>query len=461
MSDMVFDENGSPVRVPPHSIEAEQSVIGGLLLDNEAFDKIADVLATADMYRHDHRIILGCITGLIAANKPADVITVYQALSEAGKSEECGGLAYLNALAQNTPSAANIRRYAEIVRDRAVLRRLIAVHEKAIVDCFNPQGKEVSKIVDESEAAILAVREQGASAAGGFEEIGPILTREVERIDAAHNNPNQGDVTGIATGYIDIDRMTAGMQEGELIVICGRPAMGKSALSANIGEFIATALGLPVAVFSLEMPGQQCVGRMIASQGRIDAGKLKTGRLDDEAWSRLTHAVQKMATAPIYIDESGSLTPPEIRARSRRLHRTVGKLGVIIVDHIQLCDGSSGSQNRAQEVSEITRSLKMLAKELGCVVIALSQLNRGLEQRPDKRPRASDLKESGSVEQDADQIWAVYRDEVYSPDTTDRGTAEIIVLKNRSGSTGTVRLAWSGQYTRFDNFIGAQGAYSH
>jgi replicative DNA helicase len=468
MSNMMVDETGERVRVPPQAIEAEQSVLGGLLLDNSAFDSIAGILVGGDFYRHDHRIIFEHIGKLIAATRPADMLTVFEALGASGKADDVGGLAYLNKITQNTPSAANIRRYAEIVRDRAVLRRLIAVHEKAIADCFNPQGKEVSKIVDESEAAILAVREQGATAAGGFEEIGPILAREVARIDAAYDNPNQGDVTGIATGYLDLDKMTAGMQDGELIVICGRPAMGKSSLSTNIGEFVATELGLPVAVFSLEMPGQQCVGRMIASQGRIDAGRIKTGRLEGQSgdgdWPKLTYAMQKLSEAPIYIDESGTLSPLEIRARARRLNRQVSqqgkKLGVIIVDHIQLCDGSSGSQNRAQEVSEITRSLKQLAKELGCVVIALSQLNRGLEQRPDKRPRASDLKESGSVEQDADQIWAVYRDEVYAPDTPDRGTAEIIILKNRSGATGTVRLAWRGQYTRFDNFIGAQGAYS-
>ncbi|RQR31019.1 MULTISPECIES: replicative DNA helicase [unclassified Burkholderia] len=444
------------LKVPPHSVEAEQSVLGGLLLDNAAWDRIADFLSQGDFYRYDHRIIYEHIGRLIASTRPADVVTVYEALVTSGKADDVGGLAYLNALAQNTPSAANIRRYAEIVRDRAVLRRLVSVADEISADAFNPQGKEVRQLLDEAESKVFSIAEEGARGNQGFLEVGPLLTQVVERIDTLYHTANPSDVTGTPTGFVDLDRMTSGMHGGELIIVAGRPSMGKTALSMNIGEYVAVEYGLPVAVFSMEMPGTQLVMRMLGSIGRLDQHRMRTGRLTDEDWPKLTHAVQKMSEAQLFIDETGGLNPMELRSRARRLARQCGKLGLIIVDYLQLMSGSSQGENRATEISEISRSLKSLAKELDVPVIALSQLNRGLEQRPNKRPVMSDLRESGAIEQDADVILFIYRDEVYNPDSPDKGTAEIIIGKQRNGPIGPVRLTFLGQYTKFDNFAGAQ-----
>ncbi|MFP3505005.1 replicative DNA helicase [Burkholderia sp. SIMBA_062] len=447
------------LKVPPHSVEAEQSVLGGLLLDNAAWDRIADFLSQGDFYRYDHRIIYEHIGRLIASTRPADVVTVYEALTTSGKADDVGGLAYLNALAQNTPSAANIRRYAEIVRDRAVLRRLVSVADEISADAFNPQGKEVRQLLDEAESKVFSIAEEGARGNQGFLEIGPLLTQVVERIDTLYHTANPSDVTGTPTGFVDLDRMTSGMHGGELIIVAGRPSMGKTALSMNIGEYVAVEYGLPVAVFSMEMPGTQLVMRMLGSIGRLDQHRMRTGRLTDEDWPKLTHAVQKMSEAQLFIDETGGLNPMELRSRARRLARQCGKLGLIIVDYLQLMSGSSQGENRATEISEISRSLKSLAKELDVPVIALSQLNRGLEQRPNKRPVMSDLRESGAIEQDADVILFIYRDEVYNPDSPDKGTAEIIIGKQRNGPIGPVRLTFLGQFTKFDNFAGAQAFY--
>ncbi|QUN41864.1 replicative DNA helicase [Burkholderia cenocepacia] len=447
------------LKVPPHSVEAEQSVLGGLLLDNAAWDRIADFLSQGDFYRYDHRIIYEHIGRLIASTRPADVVTVYEALTTSGKADDVGGLAYLNALAQNTPSAANIRRYAEIVRDRAVLRRLVSVADEISADAFNPQGKEVRQLLDEAESKVFSIAEEGARGNQGFLEIGPLLTQVVERIDTLYHTANPSDVTGTPTGFVDLDRMTSGMHGGELIIVAGLPSMGKTAFSMNIGEYVAVEYGLPVAVFSMEMPGTQLVMRMLGSIGRLDQHRMRTGRLTDEDWPKLTHAVQKMSEAQLFIDETGGLNPMELRSRARRLARQCGKLGLIIVDYLQLMSGSSQGENRATEISEISRSLKSLAKELDVPVIALSQLNRGLEQRPNKRPVMSDLRESGAIEQDADVILFIYRDEVYNPDSPDKGTAEIIIGKQRNGPIGPVRLTFLGQYTKFDNFAGAQTFY--
>lgn len=793
------------LKVPPHSVEAEQSVLGGLLLDNAAWDRIADFLSQGDFYRYDHRIIYEHIGRLISSTRPADVVTVYEAMTTSGKADDVGGLAYLNALAQNTPSAANIRRYAEIVRDRAVLRRLVSVADEISADAFNPQGKEVRQLLDEAESKVFSIAEEGARGNQGFLEIGPLLTQVVERIDTLYHTANPSDVTGTPTGFVDLDRMTSGMHGGELIIVAGRPSMGKAqpldarvktlggwkrmgelavgdvlasvdgapstvtgiypqgerqvfrvrfsdgrsaeacdehlwcvhyrewekprilntaeirtlltreryrnrlwidmpsgdfghadalpvdpwvlgallgdgslggtavrfsvkaeetlermrarvdatlelehagqydwrikrrpsgsasrpavnplkaaleglgvwgctsydkfiprvyldagkdarldllrglldtdgwveswgtvrystasprlardvqelarslgawcqisekatsftshgqrvagatayvctishpdpqslflfegkrerlttgrtrrkmpvitgiepsrhtatqcisvshpsrlyvtddyvvthntAFSMNIGEYVAVEYGLPVAVFSMEMPGTQLVMRMLGSIGRLDQHRMRTGRLTDEDWPKLTHAVQKMSEAQLFIDETGGLNPMELRSRARRLARQCGKLGLIIVDYLQLMSGSSQGENRATEISEISRSLKSLAKELDVPVIALSQLNRGLEQRPNKRPVMSDLRESGAIEQDADVILFIYRDEVYNPDSPDKGTAEIIIGKQRNGPIGPVRLTFLGQYTKFDNFAGAQTFY--
>lgn len=435
-------------------------MLGGLLLDNAAWDKIGDLLAEGDFYRYDHRLIFQHISRLISAGRPADVVTVFESLQNTGKAEEAGGLSYLNAVAQNTPSAANIRRYAEIVRDRGVLRKLVTVADDIATAALNPQGKETKQILDEAESKVFQIAESGARGSVGFQELPKLLTQVVERIDELYHRDNQSDVTGVPTGFADLDRMTSGLQAGDLVIVAGRPSMGKTAFSLNIGEHVAIDQGLPVAVFSMEMGGTQLATRMLGSVGRLDQQRVRSGRLQDEDWPRLTHAIQKMQDAQLYIDETPALNSMELRARARRLSRQCGKLGLIIIDYLQLmsANSSGGGENRATEISEISRSLKALAKELNCPVIALSQLNRSLEQRPNKRPVMSDLRESGAIEQDADVIIFIYRDEVYNPDSPDKGTAEIIIGKQRNGPIGAVRLTFLGEYTKFENFTA--GSYS-
>lgn len=459
MTDNVVDTSVEAIRVPPHSTESEQSVLGGLLLDNAAWDKIADFLSADDFYRYDHRLIFQSIIKLIHATRPADVVTVYEALESTGRAEDVGGLSYLNALAQTTPSAANIRRYAEIVRDRSVLRQLITVADEIAGEAFHPQGKEVKQLLDEAESKIFAIAEEGSRGAQGFQNIQPLLKQVVERIDELYSRDNQSDITGVPTGFIDLDKMTSGLQAGDLIIVAGRPSMGKTAFSLNIGEHVAIESGLPVAVFSMEMGAAQLAMRMIGSVGRLDQHRLKTGRLNDEDWPRLTHAIQKMNEAQLYIDETPALNSMELRARARRLARQCGKLGLIVIDYLQLMSANATGENRATEISEISRNLKGLAKELNCPVIALSQLNRSLEQRPNKRPVMSDLRESGAIEQDADLILFIYRDQVYNPDSPDKGTAEIIIGKQRNGPIGSIRLTFVGEYTKFENYTGSLSLY--
>ncbi|MEO8935254.1 MAG: replicative DNA helicase [Burkholderiaceae bacterium] len=451
------DRQLESLRVPPHSIEAEQSVLGGLLLDNAAWDKIADHLRGDDFYRHDHHLIYQAIARLIDQGRPADVITVFDALTSSGKIDEVGGLVYINALAQNTPSAANIRRYAEIVRGRSVMRRLVTVSDEIAESAFSPNGRETDQILDEAESKIFAIAEEGARGSQGFVELQPLLAKVVERIDELYHRDNPSDITGVPTGFADLDGKTSGLQPGDLIIVAGRPSMGKTAFSLNIGEHVAIDQGLPVAVFSMEMGGSQLAMRMLGSVGRLDQHKVRTGQLGDDDWPRLTSAIAKMQDAQLFIDETPALNSLELRARARRLAKQCGKLGLIIIDYIQLMSASSSGENRATEISEISRSLKALAKELQCPVIALSQLNRSLEQRPNKRPVMSDLRESGAIEQDADVILFIYRDEVYNPDSPDKGTAEIIIGKQRNGPIGSVQLAFHGQFTKFDNL--ARGAY--
>ncbi len=440
------------LRVPPHSVEAEQSVLGGLLLDNAAFDRITDVVREDDFYRFDHRIIWQHIARLIALARPADVVTVYESLASAGKADDVGGLAYLNALAHNTPSAANIRRYAEIVRERSMLRKLVSVADEIAAAAFNPQGKEARQLLDEAESRVFQIAQEGARGAAGFQEIQPLLTQVVERIDELYHREGGSDITGVPTGFNDLDRMTSGLQAGDLVIVAGRPSMGKTSFSMNIGEHVAIEQGLPVAVFSMEMGAVQLAMRMVGSVGMLDQHRMRTGKLTTEDWPRLTHAVQQVQEAQIYIDETPALSSMEVRARARRLARQCGQLGLIIIDYMQLMSANSAGENRATEISEISRSLKGLAKELNCPLIALSQLNRSLEQRPNKRPVMSDLRESGAIEQDADLILFIYRDEVYNPDSPDKGTAEIIIGKQRNGPIGTVRLTFQGASTRFLNF---------
>ena len=587
--------------MPPHSVEAEQAVLGGLLLDNAAWDRIADLLAPEDFYRDDHRRIYRHIGRLIDATRPADVVTVTESIDSSEDKDKTGGLAYLGMLAQSTPSAHNIRRYAEIVRERAVMRRLISVANDISDSAFNPHGKEMGQLLDEAESRIFEIAEAGARGRQGFVEIQPLLAQVMERIDTLYHRENASDITGVPTGYHDLDQMTSGLQEGDLVIIAGRPSMGKAqpldakvlttagwkrmgdlrfgdylastdrkvsqvsgvfpqgvrqawrvtlsdgrsteccdehlwrvgfpgwdgarvlttaqlrgtiqapayksrlqiatfdgqsgggetlpptveaivptrmaemqcisvshpsrlyvtddcivthntAFALNIAEHVAVENRLPVAVFSMEMSGTQLATRMLGSIGRLDQHKLRTARLSDEDWGRLTHAVSRLHDAPIHIDETAALNSLELKARARRLHRQYGKLGLVVIDYLQLMSAIREGENRATEISEVSRSLKALAKELKVPVVALSQLNRGLEQRPNKRPVMSDLRESGAIEQDADVILFIYRDEVYNPESADKGKAEIIIGKQRNGPIGMVPLTFLGQYTRFENF---------
>jgi replicative DNA helicase len=448
------DDSLASLKLPPHSVEAEQSVLGGLLLENEALDKVADLIAASDFYRHDHRVIYEHISRLIELNKPADIVTVAESLDSTAELNSVGGIAYLGALAQNTPSAANIRRYAEIVRERAVMRNLVEIGSSIAESAFNPQGKDAAQLLDEAEARIFALAEGGKRSSEGFIDIKTLLPQVADRIDQLFQRDSTSDVTGISTGFADLDSMTSGMQPGDLVIVAGRPSMGKTAFSLNIAENVALDSTLPVAVFSMEMGAAQLAMRMIGSVGRLDQHRMRTGRLEDEDWVRLTTALGKLNDAPIYIDESAGLNALEVRARARRLHRQHGKLGLIVIDYLQLMSANRPGENRATEISEISRALKALAKELDVPVIALSQLNRGLEQRPNKRPVMSDLRESGAIEQDADVILFIYRDQVYNPDSPDKGTAEIIIGKQRNGPIGTVRLTFLGEHTRFENFAG-------
>lgn len=451
------DEQLESLKLPPHSIEAEQSVLGGLLLENEALDKIADILSAQDFYQHDHKTIFEHIGKLIEHNRPADIVTVAESLESTAELTKIGGIAYLGALAQNTPTAANIRRYAEIVRERAVMRKLVVVGSSIAESAYSPNGRDAQQLLDEAEAKVFEIAEGGKRSSQGFTDIKVLLPQVAERIDMLFSRDNPSDVTGIPTGFSDLDSMTSGLQPGDLVIVAGRPSMGKTAFSLNIAENVALDTGLPVAVFSMEMASTQLAMRMIGSVGRLDQHRMRTGRLEDEDWEKLTTALGKLNEAPIFIDEGAGLSSFDVRARARRLHRQCGKLGLIVVDYLQLMAAPAGRQgeNRATEISEISRSLKALAKELDVPVVALSQLNRSVETRPDKRPVMSDLRESGAIEQDADLILFIYRDEVYNPDSTDKGTAEIIIGKQRNGPIGRVRLTFIGEHTRFENFANA------
>ena len=446
------DDEVARLRVPPHSVEAEQSVLGGLLLDNLAWDRAADLLTDSDFYRHEHKLIFAAIATLVNASKPADVITVFEQLQSLGKADDCGGLAYLNALAQSVPSAANIRRYAEIVRERAILRKLIAASDEIATHAFNPQGRPVNQILDEAEGKIFKIGEEGSRQRQGFQTMDKLVVALLDRVNELAENGAE-EVTGVRTGFYDLDRMTAGLQKGDLIVLAARPSMGKTAFALNIAEHVAVAEGLPVLVFSMEMGAAQLALRLVGSLGRIDQSGLRTGKLHDADWERLADAVDRLKNTSIYIDETPGLNSSELRARARRMARQFGgTLGLIVIDYLQLMSGSSSSEeNRATEIGEISRGLKALAKELQCPVIALSQLNRSVETRTDKRPMMSDLRESGAIEQDADVIMFIYRDEYYNKDSKEPGVAEIVIGKQRNGPVGTVKLTFLKPLTKFDN----------
>ncbi|MEY3468546.1 MAG: hypothetical protein RL203_640 [Pseudomonadota bacterium] len=446
------DQQIAQLRIPPHSMEAESSVLGGLLLDNKSWEQVADLLSEGVFYRYEHRQVYLSIQALINASRPADVITVYEHLQSIGKAEEVGGLGYLNALAQYVPSASNIRRYAEIVRERAILRKLVTASDEIATNAFNTQGKPVPQILDEAEQKIFQIGEEGSRLKQGFQSMDQLAVILMDRVNQMADSPN--DITGVPSGFVDFDKMTSGMQAGDLIVLAARPSMGKTALAINIAEHVALNEGLPVAVFSMEMGASQLAIRIVGSIGRIDQQRLRTGKLNQEEWPRLTEAIEKLRNVSLHIDETPSLTPMELRANARRLARTCGKLGLIVVDYLQLMSGnisSNNGDNRATEIGEISRGLKMLAKELQCPVIALSQLNRSVETRTDKRPMMSDLRESGAIEQDADVIMFIYRDDYYNKDSKEPGVAEIIIGKHRNGPTGTVKLAFLKPLTRFES----------
>lgn len=453
------DQQVAQLRIPPHSLEAESSVLGGLLLDNAAWDRVGDLLHDVDFYRYEHRLIYAALGALINADKPADVVTVHEHLQTQGRAQEVGGLNYLNALAQYVPSAGNIRRYAEIVRERSILRKLVTASDEIATSAFNPQGRMVSEVLDEAERKIFQIGELGKRNQQGFQSMDKLVVNLLDRVEEMANNPH--DVTGVPTGFYDLDRRTAGLQPGDLIVLAARPSMGKTAFAINIAEHVALNEGLPVAVFSMEMGASQLAVRIVGSIGRIDQGHLRTGKLTDEEWPRLTDAIERLRTVSMHIDETAGLTSSELRASARRLARQCGKLGLIVVDYLQLMSGSSNDgENRATELGEISRGLKMLARELQCPVIALSQLNRSVEQRPDKRPMMSDLRESGAIEQDADIIMFIYRDEYYTKEACkEPGVAEIIIAKQRNGPTGTVKLAFLNKLTKFESLATGNDEY--
>jgi replicative DNA helicase len=430
-----------------------------LLLDNGAWDRVGDLLTDGDFYRYEHRLIYAAVGGLINATKPADVITVYEQLQGLGKAEEIGGLAYLNSLAQYVPSASNIRRYAEIVRERSILRKLVSASDEIATAAFNTQGKAVDKILDEAEQKIFNIGEEGSRMKQGFQAMDSLVVQLLDRVQEMADNPN--DITGVPTGFYDLDRLTSGFQAGDMIVLAARPSMGKSSLAINIAEHVALHEGLPVAVFSMEMGASQLAVRIVGSIGRIDQMHLRTGKLTDDEWPRLTEAIEKLRNVSLHIDETPGLTTSELRANARRLARQCGQLGLIVVDYLQLMSVSSSmsEENRATAVGEISRGLKMLAKELKCPVIALSQLSRGVESRTDKRPMMSDLRESGAIEQDADVIMFIYRDDYYNKDSKEPGVAEIIISKQRNGPTGTVKLAFVKPLTKFESLASGSGDF--
>ncbi|MDX1458545.1 MAG: replicative DNA helicase [Marinobacter sp.] len=450
------DLETSRVKVPPHSLEAEQAVLGGLMLDNRRFDEVSEVISSEDFYRQDHRLIFAAAERLASESEPLDVVTLAEFLERAGDIEDAGGLGYLAELAEKTPGAANIRAYAEIVRERSVLRKLIEVSGEIVDSAFNPQGQTSDELLDQAERKVFQIAESRTKEGSGPESINPILTKALGRIEELFES--DGSITGLTSGFRDLDERTSGMQPADLIIVAGRPSMGKTTFAMNLVENALLKTGEPILVFSMEMPSDSIVMRMLSSLGRIDQTKVRSGKLEEDDWPRLTSAVSLLKDKPLYIDDTAGLSPTEMRSRARRVAReNGGKLGMIMVDYLQLMRVPGNTEGRTAEISEISRSLKGIAKELNCPVVALSQLNRSLEQRPNKRPVNSDLRESGAIEQDADVIMFVYRDEVYNEDTPDKGVAEIIIGKQRNGPIGTIRLAFVGKYTKFEDL--AHGDY--
>ena len=440
------------LKLPPHSIEAEQSLLGGLLIDNSALDQVGDTISSKDFYRQDHRLIFIHINDLINSSNPADVVTVAESLEKNSELASIGGISYLGSLAENMPSVANIRGYAKIIRDNSILRNLITVGSEIVEGAFLPQGKDAQQLLDEMEAKLFSIAEAQSNRLG-YKDFQKVIADVVRNLEERGQNPET--VTGISTGFVDLDNLTTGLHGGELVIIAGRPSMGKTALAMNIAESCAVDQNKAVAIFSMEMGSEQIVTRLLGSVAKVDQQKMRTGKMDDDDWAKIANGLGRLNEAPIFIDEGSALNSYELRARARRLDRsTEGGLGLIVVDYIQLMSPLGGPQgeNRATEISEISRSLKSLAKELNIPVVALSQLNRNVDSRPDKRPQMSDLRESGAIEQDADVIMFIYRQVVYSKDPADEGIAEIIVAKQRSGPIEDIKLTFVGEHTRFENY---------
>jgi replicative DNA helicase len=449
------DSDIARIKMQPHSIEAEQSVLGGLLLSADAWDAVAESVSDRDFYRADHRLIFRQIARLAEASDPVDVITVADKLQASGELEAAGGLPYLAELAQNTPSASNIRAYGQVVRERASLRKLIEAAQDIADSGFNPEGRTSDQLVDEAERLIMQISEEGPKT-GGPQDVNPLLKSALARIEELFTSG--GDITGLSTGFADLDNMTSGLQPSDLVIVAGRPSMGKTSFAMNLVENAVLGQDKPILVFSMEMPAEQLVIRMLSSIGRINQTRIRNGKLEQEDWPKLSTAVNKLKDVRLFIDDTPALSPTELRTRARRVAReNGGELGMIMVDYMQLMQIAGSSEGRTAEISEISRNLKAIAKEFACPMVALSQLNRSLEQRPNKRPVNSDLRESGAIEQDADVIMFIYRDEVYNEESPDKGVAEIIIGKQRNGPIGTARLAFQGEFTRFENL--ARGSY--
>jgi replicative DNA helicase len=451
-------EKITSLKVPPHSIEAEQAVLGALMLDNSRWDVVSEVLLTTDFYRKEHRLIFAAMLAQTKADKPIDVITLSETLHGSRQLTEAGGLEYLGELVSNIQSAANVEAYAGIVKERAILRKLINVAHTIADSGYNPDGRASNELLSAAEKAVGSIADERPSD-GGPVGLTPILKSAVARIERLFES--KGNITGISTGFKDLDEMTSGLQDSDLIIVAGRPSMGKTSFAMNMVEHAVLHYDKPVLVFSLEMPADSLIIRMISSLGKIDQTRMRNGKLENDDWDKLTMAVAKLKGRPLFIDDTSGLSPTEMRSRTRRVQRENGDIGMIMVDYLQLMQVQGSKENRTGEISEISRSLKLLAREFKCPVVALSQLNRSLEQRPNKRPVMSDLRESGAIEQDADLIMFVYRHEVYEPDNDQhKGMAEIIIGKQRNGPIGTKTLSFIGKFTRFENYMPMSGGPS-
>ncbi len=448
MSEYLPEPDG-PVnlKVPPHSIEAEQSVLGGLMLNNEAWFDLVEIASARDFYRTQHQIIFEAMMSLANEDQPLDAVTVAEKLRSQGLLDKAGDVTYLAELAESTPGASNVLAYAKIVRERSVMRQLIGAANKIADAAFAPDGRDSNDLVELAEKSVFEIAEQ-RSQDSGPEKVAPLLSKAVEKVEFLYNT--KGAITGVPTGFTDLDNKTAGLQKSDLVIVAARPSMGKTAFAVNMLEH-AVMSGSAVLLFSMEMPSEQIVMRMLSSLGRIDQTRMRSGDLQDDDWTRFTGAVSQLRDKRLYIDDTPALTPGDVRSRCRRVARETGGLDLIVVDYLQLMRTADKAESRTNEISEISRSLKALAKEMRCPVIALSQLNRALESRNDKRPMNSDLRESGAIEQDADVILFIYRDEVYDEDTEDKGIAEIIIGKQRNGPIGKVRLSFIGNLTKFEN----------